>query len=73
MTPRMLVGMEFSGTIRRAMRMHGIDAWSCCFLPATDGDAHHIEDDVFNHLDDGWDGAIFHPTCTYLTIWMAAE
>jgi hypothetical protein len=67
-TPRMLVGMEFSGTIRRAMRARGIDAWSCCFLPATDNDPHHIQDDVFNHLNDSWDGAIFHPTCTYLTI-----
>lgn len=66
--PRFLVGMEFSGTIRRALRKHGIDAWSCCFLPAADGSPFHILDDVFNHLDDGWDGAIFHPTCTYLTI-----
>ena len=67
-TPRFLVGMEFSGTIRRALRARGIDAWSCCFMPAADGDRHHILGDVFDHLDDGWDGAIFHPTCTYLTI-----
>jgi hypothetical protein len=60
--------MEFSGTIRRAMRAYGIDAWSCDFLPAADGSPFHIQDDVFNHLNDGWDGAIFHPTCTYLTI-----
>lgn len=66
--PRMLIGMEFSGTIRRAMRAQGIDCWSCCDMPALDGSPHHIVGDVFDHLDDGWDGAIFHPTCTYLTI-----
>ena len=63
--PRLLVGMEFSGVIRRAMRARGIDAWSCCFLPALDHDKHPIIGDVFEHLEDGWDGAIFHPTCTY--------
>lgn len=66
--PRFLVGMEFSGTIRRAMRARGIEAWSCDFLPAIDDSPFHIQGDVFDHLDDGWDGAIFHPTCTYLTI-----
>ncbi|MEY9493722.1 hypothetical protein [Bradyrhizobium elkanii] len=39
-----------------------------CFLPAADGSKFHIQDDVFNHFGDGWDGAIFHPTCTFLTI-----
>lgn len=68
MKPRLLIGMEFSGTIRRAMRARGIDAWSCCFLPSTDDSPFHIQGDVFDHLDDGWDGAIFHPTCTFLTI-----
>lgn len=67
MNPRLLIGMEFSGTIRRAMRAHGVDAWSCDFLPAADGSPHHIQGNVFDYLD-GWDGAIFHPTCTYLTI-----
>lgn len=68
MTPRFLVGMEFSGTIRRAMRARGVDCWSCCDMPALDDSPHHIVGDVFDHLDEGWDGAIFHPTCTYLTI-----
>jgi hypothetical protein len=28
----------------------------------------HIVGDVFDHLHDGWTGAIMHPTCTWLTI-----
>lgn len=68
MKPRLLIGMEFSGTIRRAMRACGVDAWSCDFLPAADGSPFHIQGNVFDHLNDGWDGAIFHPTCTFLTI-----
>lgn len=68
MTPRFLVGMEFSGHIRNAMRARGIDAWSCDFLDPADGSPYHIKGNVFARLADGWDGAIFHPTCTYLTI-----
>jgi hypothetical protein len=60
--------MEFSGAVRRAFRARGHDAWSCDLLPAADGDPHHIQGDVFEILDQGWDGAIFHPSCTYLTI-----
>lgn len=65
---RVLIGMETSGMVRRAMRARGIDAYSCDLLPAVDASPHHIQGDVFDYLDDGWDGAIFHPTCTYLTI-----
>lgn len=50
------------------MRARGVDAWSCCDMPAADGSPYHIQGDVFDHLNDGWDGAIFHPTCTFLTI-----
>lgn len=53
--------------IRRALRAVGIDAYSCDLLPADDGSPHHIQGDVFAHLDMGWDLGIFHPTCTYLT------
>jgi hypothetical protein len=65
---KILCGMEFSGTVRRAFRALGHDAWSCDLLPAADGSPYHIQGDVFDILDEGWDGAIFHPSCTYLTI-----
>jgi hypothetical protein len=65
---RILVGMEFSGAVRRAFRERGHDAWSCDLLPAADGSKYHLQGDVFEYLDNNWDGAIFHPSCTYLTI-----
>ena len=68
---RWLIGCESSGTIRRALRARGHDAYSCDLLPATDGSAHHVQGDVLDCLDNNWDAAIFHPDCTYLT-WSAA-
>lgn len=67
---RVLIGCEHSGIVRRAFRERGHDAWSCDLLPASDGDKHHIQDDILNHItaNNHWDLAIFHPDCTYLTI-----
>lgn len=64
---RVLVGCEFSGTVRRAFRRLGHDAWSCDLLPAEDG-GQHIQGDVRDVLGDGWDLAIFHPPCTHLAV-----
>ena len=63
---RWLIGCEFTGSVRRAFRALGHDAWSCDLLPAADGSPHHIRGNVVGHLNDGWDAAIFHPPCTYL-------
>ena len=63
---KVLIGCESSGIIRNAFILRGHDAISCDFLPSeTEGP--HIQGDVLNHLGDGFDLAIFHPTCTYLT------
>jgi hypothetical protein len=64
---RVLVGCEFSGTVRRAFQRLGHDAWSCDILPAEDGGP-HIQGDVRDVLNDGWDLAIFHPPCTHLAV-----
>lgn len=64
---KVLIGMETSGAIRSRLRAGGVDCWSVDVLPSDDGSPHHIVGDVFDHLDDGWDAAIFHPSCTYLT------
>jgi hypothetical protein len=74
---RVLIGCEFSGTVRDAFRAKGHDAWSCDLLPSPDGSPFHIHgslfdaDDGFGQRGDvttwGWDLAIFHPPCTYLT------
>ena len=66
---RWLIGCESSGVMRRAFRALGHDAWSCDLLPAADGSPHHFQSDVLAVIDPKfrWDGAIFHPDCTYLT------
>jgi site-specific DNA-cytosine methylase len=63
---KVLVACEFSGVVREAFKAKGHDAWSCDILP-TEIPGQHIQDDVLNHLDDGWDLMIAHPPCTYLT------
>jgi hypothetical protein len=65
---RVLIGCERSGVMRRAFRALGHDAWSCDLESADDNDAHHYQCDVFKVLSFGWDLAIFHPECTYLTV-----
>lgn len=64
---RVLIGCEFSGVVREAFRAKGHDAWSCDLLPAEGESKFHIQDDVLNQLK-GWDLAIFHPPCTYLSV-----
>lgn len=63
---RVLVGCEFSGVVRDAFLRRGHDAVSCDLLP-TEVTGPHIQGDVLEHLDDGWDLAIVHPTCRYLS------
>ena len=63
---RVLVACEYSGKVREAFRAKGHDAWSCDLLPADDGSPYHIQGDVLDILNDGWDLLIGHPPCTYL-------
>ena len=70
---RVLVACEFSGTVRRAFRERGHDAWSCDLLPAEDGGEHHIERDVRDVIRlqneyRRWDLMIAHPPCTHLAV-----
>jgi len=63
---QVLVACEFSGTVREAFRRRGHVAWSCDLLPAADGSPHHIQGDVLDVLDQGWDLVVAHPPCTHL-------
>lgn len=72
---RVLIACEFSGTVRRAFRALGHDAWSCDLLPSDDDSPYHIQGDVLwtlsrNHTNAthwmSWDLLIAHPPCTYL-------
>lgn len=64
---RVLVACEFSGTVRRAFRELGHQAWSCDLLPAEDGGP-HILGDVRQVLTSDWDLMIAHPPCTHLAV-----
>lgn len=67
MMGRILVACEFSGIVRRAFAARGHDAWSCDLLPAEDRSNKHLQCDVREILDDGWDMLIVaHPPCTRL-------
>lgn len=63
---RVLVACEFSGIVRESFCLAGHDAWSCDLLPS-DRVGNHIQGDVLDILNNGWDLMIAHPPCTYLT------
>lgn len=64
---RVLVACEFSGVVRDAFRRRNHDAVSCDLLP-TDVPGPHIQGDVLQVLNDGWDMMIAHPPCTHLAV-----
>jgi hypothetical protein len=63
---RIAILFEASGVVRDALIARGYDAVSVDLRP-TERPGPHIVGDVFDHLGDGWSGAIMHYTCTYLT------
>ena len=63
---KVLVACEFSGVVRDAFRVSGHDVWSCDLLKSEPFSVRHIQGDVREILDDGWDLMIAHPPCTYL-------
>jgi site-specific DNA-cytosine methylase len=65
---RVLVACEFSGTVRRAFRALGDDAWSCDLLAAEDDSPYHVKGDCRDLLGMGWDILIAHPPCTHLAV-----
>ena len=65
---RVLVGCEFSNTVAGAFRAAGHEAWSCDLLPSEGPTEWHMQRDVLDVLDEGWDLAVFHPPCTYLSV-----
>lgn len=69
---KVLVACEFSGAVRDAFAKKGHEAWSCDLLPTEVSEGNHIQDDVLNHLDKGWDLLIGHPPCTHLAVSGAA-
>ncbi|WP_209316217.1 hypothetical protein [Haematospirillum sp. 15-248] len=64
---RVLIGCEFSGTVRDAFRAAGHEAMSCDLLE-TETPGPHYKGDVRDVLDYPWDLAVFHPPCTDLAV-----
>ena len=64
---KVLIACEYSGIVRTAFKQLNFDAWSCDILP-TEIPGQHIQDNVLNHLDKGWDLMIAHPPCTHLAV-----
>ncbi len=63
---KVLIACEFSQVVTKAFRDIGHEAYSCDILPTQGNSEWHIQDDVLNHLNDGWDMIIAHPPYTYL-------
>ena len=64
---KVLVACEFSGAVRDAFAAQGHDAWSCDLLECERG-GQHLQCDVRQVLNDGWDLMIAHPPCTHLAV-----
>lgn len=75
---KILIACEESQTVCKAFRKNGFEAFSCDILPCSGGHPEwHIQGDVLEQLNKGWDMIIAHPPCTYLTVtgnkWMKPE
>ena len=65
---KVLIGCEESQAVCIEFRKLGHEAYSCDLQKCSGGHPEwHIQGDVLEQLDKGWDLAIFHPTCTFLT------
>jgi hypothetical protein len=62
---KILVACEFSGIVRDAFAARGHAAISCDLLPS-ERLGQHLEGNVLDILDQGWDLMVAHPPCTYL-------
>ena len=68
MSKKILIACEESQAITKEFRALGFEAFSCDILPCSGGHPEwHIQGDVFNVIDQGWDLMIAHPPCTYLS------
>ena len=66
---KVLIGCEESQAVCMAFRAKGHEAYSADLQPCSGGYPEwHIQGDVFDVIDDGWDMGIFHPPCTHLAV-----
>ncbi len=66
---RVLFGCEESQEVCKAFRAKGHEAYSCDQKECSGGRPEwHIQDDILNLLEDGWDMMIAFPPCTHLAV-----
>lgn len=63
---RWLIGYTTCPHTRAALEAQGHEVWSCDLR--ADTHPRHLQCDIWDVAGDRWDAAIFHPTCTYLTV-----
>jgi len=64
---KILVGCEESGAVVDRLIAAGLNAWSCDLLPTRGNNpARHIQGDIFDILDDGWNALIGFYDCTFM-------
>lgn len=65
---RVLVGCEESQAVCKAFRLKGHEAYSCDIQECSGGRPEwHIQGDLLEVINEGWDLMIAHPPCTYLS------
>lgn len=64
---KVLIACEFSNTVAQTFRDQGHDVTSCDLLPSEGPAQFHYTGDVFDIINDGWDLAVMHPPCTFLS------
>ena len=70
---KILIACEESQTVCKAFRAKGHEAYSCDILSCSGGKPEwHIQGDVLEQLDKGWDMIIAFPPCTHLAVSGAA-
>ena len=66
---KILIACEESQAVCKQFRSLGYESYSCDILPESGGHPEwHIQDDVFNVINQGWDMMIAFPPCTYLSV-----
>lgn len=65
---RVLIGYSACPLTRAAFEARGHEVYTCDLLPARDDSIFHLRMDVWEAVAmGGWDLAVMHPMCTYLT------
>lgn len=65
---RVLIGYSRCQHTLEAFEQAGCEAWTCDILPSPYRADRHLQGDIWEYANGGWDMAVFHPMCTYLTV-----